>query len=214
MQKLKRIGLVLFILGFVGVPLAFATPGTGVTIEQMTKLFNSGSNGGQAHVFVEGNSSQGGTLTNPVVAGAVPTAQGSTPTAHSVVTSLSADQAGALFVRQGGPNVWTCTLSALANTLTQCQAAPGSGRLNITDIAVQTTTATAGTYQIKYGTGSNCGTGTTSLMGFAATAPVSTAQTQYEHLVSPMVPAATNAVCVIGTATNTINIQLWGFVGP
>ena len=113
---------------------------------------------------------------------------------------------------------WDCALSALVATLTQCQAAPASGRLYITDITVDTTTATAGTYLIEYGTGANCASGTTKLYpstnGPAGwTAPVLGAP-QKINFQTPLQPAALNAICVIGTATNTINIELEGFISP
>ena len=113
---------------------------------------------------------------------------------------------------------WDCALSALVATLTQCQAAPASGRLYITDITVDTTTATAGTYLIEYGTGTNCASGTTKLYpsvnGPAGwTAPVLGAP-QKINFQTPLQPAALNAICVIGTATNTINVELEGFIAP
>lgn len=111
---------------------------------------------------------------------------------------------------------WDCALAALVASLTQCQAAPAAGRLYITDITVVTTTATAGTWAVEFGTGTNCGTGTTklfpSLNGPATwTAPV-TGAPQKLMFATPLQPAALNAICVIGTATNTINVELEGFV--
>lgn len=113
---------------------------------------------------------------------------------------------------------WDCALTGLAASLTQCQAAPASGRLYITDITVDTTTATAGTYLIEYGTGVNCATGTTKLYPSASgpagwTAPVLGAPQKINFQV-PLQPVALNAICVLGTATNTINVELEGFVAP
>lgn len=113
---------------------------------------------------------------------------------------------------------WDCALTGLAAALTQCQAAPASGRLYITDITVDTTTATAGTYLVEYGTGANCATGTTKLYPSANgpagwTAPVLGAP-QKINFTTPLQPAALNAVCVLGTATNTINVELEGFIAP
>jgi hypothetical protein len=153
----------------------------------------------------------------PVLQGIETTATGANPTAATAnnVRRMVGDITGNIFVRPGSPNVWTCTLTALGATLTQCQAAPGAGlRLYVTDILVATTTATAGTWQAKYGTGTNCGTGTTNLTGFAAVAPISTAQVQSISFTTPLMPGAATQICVIGTATNTINIQVNGFVAP
>lgn len=137
-------------------------------------------------------------------------------------TPLTSDLNGNNFVRVGGPNNWTCSLGTLAASLTQCFAAPAAGlRAYITDITVDTTTGTAGTYAVEYGTGSNCGTGTNQLFPVAPTSGTLTAWTapvlgapEKFTFTQPLVPAAANAICVIGTATNTINIQLGGFVAP
>jgi len=131
----------------------------------------------------------------------------------------AADVTGNIFVVEGGPNRFTCTQHALVATLTQCQAAPAASFRNyVTDITVDTTTATAGTYAIQYGTGTNCVTGTTALYPSDATtsrwtAPVLGAP-EIISFRTPLVPATANAICVIGTATNTINIQLNGYIAP
>jgi hypothetical protein len=133
-------------------------------------------------------------------------ANGLVPNGNSIQTALNAPT-----------KPWDCSLTGLVATLTQCQAAPAAGtRLYITDITVVTTTATAGTYQIRYGTGANCATGTVNLYpSFTGTwiAPVTGAPQKINFTV-PLQPAAANAVCVIGTATNTVNIELEGFIAP
>jgi hypothetical protein len=127
---------------------------------------------------------------------------------------------GALYVRPNGPVTWSCSLNSIAATLTQCQAAPAAGlTLYITDIAVQTTTATSGTYAIQYGTGSNCGTGTTALFPSSGTsnrfnAPINTQPMAHFSFTTPLEPAAANAVCLIGVATNTISVQMNGYTAP
>src|SRR5215471_3741163 len=116
---------------------------------------------------------------------------------------------------------WTCALVNLAATLTECQSVAllttGGERYVITDIVVQTTTATAGTYSIQSGTGTNCGTNTAALFPAGSTAsrftaPINSAMTADIVFRTPVIGAADSAVCVIGTATNTINIQLIGFI--
>lgn len=135
------------------------------------------------------------------------TPPGSVPNGNPIQTALNAPT-----------KPWDCALTGLAAALTQCQAAPAAGRLYITDITVDTTTATAGTYLIEYGTGANCATGTTKLYpstnGPAGwTAPVLGAPQKINFTV-PLQPVALNAICVLGTATNTINIELEGFIAP
>lgn len=119
---------------------------------------------------------------------------------------------------------WGCTLTGLVATLTKCQAGtPVAGvvslRLYITDIIVQTTTATAGGYSIQYGTGTNCATGTTALfpsdnVSSTFKAPVVANPAADLHFTTPLIPAAGADICVIGTGTNTINIYLTGFLAP
>jgi hypothetical protein len=112
---------------------------------------------------------------------------------------------------------WSCGLNSLAATLTQCKAVTiGGERHYITDIFVQTTTATSGQYAIQFGTGTNCGTGTTALFPVSGTAnrfnaPVVSSAMASLRMETPLIADAGTAICVIGTATNTISIQLHGF---
>lgn len=129
---------------------------------------------------------------------------------------IEVDLAGAQFVRLGSSQDWHCDLTGVAASLTQCLAAPAAGVISyVTDITVDTTTSTAGTYYLSYGTGSNCGTGTNRLwpINWSVTAPVLGAP-QKIHFQTPITPVAANAVCVFGTATNTINISLEGYYAP
>lgn len=127
---------------------------------------------------------------------------------------------GVQFYRFGGPVPWSCSLDAIAATLTQCQAAPGAGlKLYLTDIVAQSTTATAGLFLIRYGTGTNCGTGTTSLLPAAATVvrlahPANTAAPTSIKLQVPLATAANNAICAVGVATNTLTVQMSGYTAP
>lgn len=160
----------------------------------------------QGNVYIYGWQTQGSQESNT---GATQTqgvtAAGSFPTGNPVQVALNSPT-----------SPWQCSLTGLAATLTQCKAAPTAGRLYITDITVDTTTATAGTYQLETGTGTNCATGTATLYpSFAGawTAPVLGAP-QKINFQTPLQPPTLAAVCVIGTATNTINVQLQGFIAP
>lgn len=127
---------------------------------------------------------------------------------------------GALFTRNGGPVQWSCGLDAVGATLTQCQAAPAAGlKLYITDIVAQSTTATGGQMLIRFGTGTNCATGLTSLFPSAATVarigyPGNASAPTVIQFLTPIPAAAANAICVIGVATNTLSIQINGFTAP
>lgn len=111
---------------------------------------------------------------------------------------------------------WSCTLAAQGATTTECEAAPGAGlRRYVTSVLVVTTTGTAGTWQLKYGTGTDCGTGTTALSPVAYTAPISTALPQNIVFNTPVIPPAAKAICVLGSSnTNTIAIVVTGFTAP
>ncbi len=116
-------------------------------------------------------------------------------------------------------NRFTCALMNLAATLTQCQALTAGRTYYITDIVVQTTTATAGSYSIQTGTGSNCGTSTTALFPSSSTsdrwtAPITSQAAGVISTTQPLVTTAGHAICVIGTVTNTINIQISGYYSP
>lgn len=115
-----------------------------------------------------------------------------------------------------GATRWTCSLAGLAASLTECQALAAARVYYVTDIVVQTTTATAGSYAIQTGTGTNCGSTTAALFPVNSTAarfiaPISTQPTAVISLTTPLVSPAGAAICVIGTATNTINIQISGY---
>jgi hypothetical protein len=129
---------------------------------------------------------------------------------------------GALYVRPNGPVTWSCGLTAIAATLTQCQAAPAAGlKLYITDIQIGSNTATAGLFLVRYGTGSNCVTGTTTLFPNIAAQttgvmpyPANTAAVTDINFVSPPAGAAANALCVICVATNTCVVNMSGYTAP
>jgi hypothetical protein len=113
---------------------------------------------------------------------------------------------------------WTCGLAGLAATLTECQALAAGRTYFITDIVVGTTTATSGTYSIQSGTGTNCGTGGTAVFPAAPgttssryQAPIAANPVAVIALRQPLAVTTAHAICVIGVATNTININLSGY---
>jgi hypothetical protein len=115
---------------------------------------------------------------------------------------------------------WSCSLDDVGATLTLCQEGvePGVGHFYITDIAAQSTTATAGLFLVRAGTGTNCGTGTVSVFPAAATVP----RVAYPgnsllplamSFTTPIKVPANKDICVIGTATNTVTVQIQGTMG-
>lgn len=116
---------------------------------------------------------------------------------------------------------FTCGLAGLAASLTECQALAAGRTYYITDIVVGTTTATSGTYGIQVGTGTNCGSNTATIFP----APPATTASRYQapiasnpvatiSFTTPLVTPVGYAICVIGVATNTINIQVSGYYSP
>ena len=135
--------------------------------------------------------------------------------------ALVADIDGVLFVRPTGPVHWTCGLQGVDTAMLQCQAAPGAGlRLHLTDITAQTGgPGTTGTFSVQAGQGTNCDAGTSSLYPVANTAsrwaaPTTTVSPFVQDFVTPVTAPSNYAICVVGSATNTINIQLSGYTAP
>ncbi len=112
---------------------------------------------------------------------------------------------------------WTCSLDNLAASLTLCIANPDNRRaMFLTDVVAQSTTSTGGQFLIRYGTGTNCATGTTSLLPSLATAARlsaagnGVAATSIQLLSALRVPPG-NDICILGVATNTFTGQLNGY---
>lgn len=119
------------------------------------------------------------------------------------------------------PTKWTCALDNIAGTLTQCQAAPAAGqRLWLTSVVAISTTGTAATFAIRQGTGANCGTSTAGLLPGATTSRTYILPANTGNPIQMFFPEvgigaiAANAICVIGAATNTLNITLSGYTAP
>jgi hypothetical protein len=157
---------------------------------------------------------------NPILTGIE--AQTGQPTAATTgnIRQAVGSVDGVPYVRFGGPVPWTCSLDGIGATLTQCQAAPGAGlKLYLTDLVINSTTATTSNFLVRYGTGANCGTGTTSLLPAAATVvrftyPSNTAAPLHLSFYTPLSAAANNAICILCTNTNTCVVTMTGFIAP
>ena len=113
------------------------------------------------------------------------------------------------------PRFQAVLTNSTATTLTEIQAAPGAGAsLYITDItmsaSVIATTTTDQYLTLKYGTGANCGTGTTVLypaynLAFAGVVA---------NLVTPIKLPAANALCFIHAAAGNKNVVVGGYIAP
>lgn len=120
-----------------------------------------------------------------------------------------------------GPE-FVCRADDIAATLTRLTgcAAPEPGmRRYITSIVAQSTTSTSGQWILRFGTGTNCGTGTTSLLPAAATAvrlaaPAFTAAPTVIPFPKPLVVPSGQDVCLLGIATNTTTMDVYGYIAP
>lgn len=118
---------------------------------------------------------------------------------------------------------YTCSADNIGATLTRltdCQAPGDNYRRYVTDVVVQSTTATSGLWILRHGTGTNCASGTTtSLLPSAATvarlaAPANTIVPTVLHFNTPLIVPSGRDLCVLGVATNTTTIQVVGYVAP
>jgi hypothetical protein len=148
-------------------------------------------------------------------------AQGTNPTASTGGNTqrVMCDQNGAINVGRESNNLWTCGLKGIAAAYTVCQNAPAAGlRLYVTDIFVDTTTATPGTYAFESNTLNACsGTATPIFPATATTDRYTASALGAPPLISfhtPLVLPAATALCMIGTVTNTITAQVNGYVAP
>lgn len=129
------------------------------------------------------------------------------------------DRYGAGLMRNDHPNRWSAGLDAIGATLTEIKAAPGASlSLYIQTVVAQSTTTTAGQFTLRFGTGTNCGTGTGNLLNNSATArnasPANTAASTVIQFIPPIKVTANNAVCLLGVATNTTSMTMTGFTAP
>lgn len=176
-------------------------------------------------IQVGGQAAQAATAAgNPLLVGAYAESDAagldSTNVAEGDITRLKSDIEGRLLVVTAHPNRFSSGFSGVANSLTQIQAAPGAGlSIYITDINIQTTTTTSGTYAFQSGTGSNCGTSTTAVFPSSGTsnrfnAPITTSAMANIQFQTPIKLTTNHALCVIGVATNTVSGQVNGYIAP
>lgn len=193
---------------------AVATAATGVQkvgiVGNAGAIFDAANNAAApANVIADGFESQSSALSASATAGNV----------RRGVVGLD----GVLYTRNGSPLLWSCGVTAIGATLTQCQAAPAaSTSLYITDITVVSDTATAGSYTLRFGTGTNCATGVATF--FPAVASITTGKIPYpantanlpvwHSFGTPIKITAANAVCIICVATQTCTASIQGFTAP
>jgi hypothetical protein len=85
-------------------------------------------------------------------------------------------------------------------TLTRVVAAPASGSTYIRSIAVEKSTGAGGSFTLQYGTGTNCGTGTTVLIGPVTNPPIQT------YYLGAIVPAGQDLCAQTDASTTSIRL--------
>jgi hypothetical protein len=90
--------------------------------------------------------------------------------------------------------------AVVANTLTQVVAAPAAGQTVILGVWIESAVATTAVVDVKYGTGTNCATGTTTLASLKASTSNPLMAGYYPLPVR--VPAA-KATCLVTEAAGT-----------
>jgi len=176
------------------------------------------SGGASGSLAIGGTAANNAAITqNPDLVGAETIATGSNPSAASTGNQrrLLADLDGALFIRPGGPNLFSCVVTMSSKTTTQCEAAPASGlKAYITDVQMGTTTAgSATTIQVEYGTGTNCAT---TAVALSPTYPNTAIASAAFDFTTPLVPVAADEICVVqaGTTAGTTSVTLQGYIAP
>ena len=90
----------------------------------------------------------------------------------------------------------TLSAAVATTTLTEVVAVPSSGSIYLRGLLVEKSTGAAGTVTVKSGTGTNCGTGTATILG-----PLTDPQIGYTPL--GILVAAGDALCLQTEATTT-----------
>jgi hypothetical protein len=116
---------------------------------------------------------------------------GTNPEKH-VLDGVGGQGAGVLQTAE----LFTLSSAVASATLTQVAAAPSSGSLYLGRLLVEKATASTGSVTVEYGTGTNCGTGTTVIFGPVTVPPVGMMS------VGILVPA-TKALCLVTDASTT-----------
>lgn len=88
------------------------------------------------------------------------------------------------------------TAAVASATLTEVAPVPATGSIVVNGVLVEKSAGAAGTYTIRYGTGTNCGSGTTTILGPVTNPPVGFQPASFR------VPAA-NALCLATDGATT-----------
>ena len=156
---------------------------------------------------------------NVIVAGAqLQSGASATVGTAGQVGSIVAGLDHVLYARLGSPVLWSCFVPLTTTATTECRAAPAAGlKLYVSSLNCSNGAATVQGVDVVFGTGANCGTGTTALthkyqMGTNA---LTTSPFQVEDdFLTGLVPTAATAICVRPTAATAFGCTLTGFTAP
>lgn len=121
------------------------------------------------------------------------------------------------------PGMFSAAIPDVGATLTEIKAAPTGGQsIYVTDVMLGSSTSTAGTFALRSGTGTNCGTSTTGVIpqpGVSSPTglisyPANSANVFVLNMTMSIKLPAGHALCVIGSATNLARGQVNGFIAP
>lgn len=132
------------------------------------------------------------------------------------VTQASIDPSPTI-TTQGSGSAQSAFISMTTATTTQIIAAPAAGyKFYVTGVIVNTRTAGTGSaIQLVYGTGANCGTGTTNLTPAFPNTAAGISPSISLHRDAPLVPAAANAICATQSGTpGTSDVLITGYTAP
>ena len=125
-------------------------------------------------------------------------------------------------VQPDHPQRVALNVADLGATLTEIGAAITGQSYYVTGIVLTSSTATGGTFAIRAGTGTNCGTNPVGIWPQPGVASPTLTYPYPANTVQPYViqfPVAIkapvgNAICLIGTATNLARGAVLGFTAP
>lgn len=161
-----------------------------------------------------------GTITSSeeIEVSGISTASLSTP---SITSQFDPTGANVMRLDAQFPNQFVCNVTLSTATTSQCQQPPTliyntQVRAYVTDVQYNTTVAGAGsTLQLKTGTGSNCGTGTTNLSGILYSGAAVALQNSIGFR-TPLIAPLQSAVCVqqVGATPSTTTVEIHGYFAP
>ena len=120
------------------------------------------------------------------------------------------------------PNRYQANVADIGATMTQIVAATSGQRVYVTSLVLVSSTATAGSFALRAGTGSDCATGTTGVLPqpgvrsptLTLVYPGNASTPLNLQFSPPLVTPQGYALCLVGVATNLARGAVLGFTAP